>query len=423
MTVGTIGTSIWQQNLPLLEHLTLDREARLPRLERLKSALGLTELVYLATCNRVEVMYAVEPGDADSRLLHRLIDFFFKGERRISFFPNDFYHFTGREAITHLFRMVSSLESLVVGESQITGQFKQAWQEASSAGLSGPVLDGIAQEALVVAKRVKRETDLGAGALSMASLATEQLYAGLAGIDRAVVALVGSGAMTSKVARQASQWPGVNLVFVNRTVEKAEQLAAEFGGCAISLTAFVADPMPIDAIVSATASSEPVFDRSFVDRLPSALRPMLCIDLAVPRDFSPDCSGNPRLRMIDIPRLKAAAHGNLRKKFVEAGKAHEIVKDAVTRYLSDQIEVSLKPIFHESYRESLEHAEQALSELFSSKLTALSDSEREAVIRVVKRLIGQSSFQPVRALSHRLVTIRSELSFEGQQVTENKAVG
>ncbi len=423
MTFGIIGTSIWQQNLPLLEQLTLDRDSREADLARLKNALGLSELIYLATCNRVEFIYATDTGESESHVLHRLIDYFFRGKRSISFFPNDFYSFIGREAITHLFRTVASLESLVVGETQITGQFRQSWHDARSAGLCGPILDSLAQEALLVARQVKRNTDLGSGALSMASLAAERLYAGLAGRESAVVALVGSGVMTSKLAKQIAQWPSVELLFVNRTAEKADLLASQFGGRAMPLAAFVERPTAVDAIISATASTDPVFDRSFADRLSQSPNTVLCIDLAVPRDFAPDCSVHPKLTVIDIPRLKSAAHGNLRKKFIEAGKANEIVKDAVTRYLSDRIEVSLKPIFHKSYHESLELAEQALDNLFASRLTSLSADERDAVERLVKRLIGQSAFQPVKALSDRLVTLRTDLSFESLPAENSKAVG
>ncbi|MCB2230786.1 glutamyl-tRNA reductase [bacterium] len=424
MTFGIIGTSIWQQNLPLLERLTIERENRTARLEQLKSALGVSELIYVATCNRVELLYAVDSHEQPgSRLLHRLIDFFFRDSRQIAFFPNDFYHFTGREAITHLFRTVSSLESLVVGETQITGQFKQAWQESAEAGLSGPALDSLAQEALQVAKRVKRETDLGTGALSMASLAAEQLYGKLGSREKATIVLVGSGAMTIKLAKQIRQWPNAEMVFVNRTPGKAEKLAEEFGGRALALAAFHERPVESDAIVSATASSDPVFDGSFADRLPDSEHRVICIDLAVPRDFDLACTGHPRLEVIDIPRLKSAAQGNLRKKFVEAGKANDIVRDAIQRYLSDRIETSLKPIFRDSYNESIEMANKALSELFAHRLTSLSDEERETVARTVRKLIGHSSFQSIKALSERLVALRSDLSFEHPTLGESKVAG
>ncbi|MBD3401517.1 glutamyl-tRNA reductase [candidate division GN15 bacterium] len=412
MTFGIIGTSIWQQNLPLLERLTLDRETRQADLERLKNALGLTELLYLATCNRVEVLYVTEQEGAESRLLHRLIDFFFRGKREISFFPNDFYHFTGREAMTHLFRTVASLESLVVGETQITGQFKQAWQDAAQAGLSGPMLDSLAQEALRVAKKVKRETDLGTGALSMASLAAENLYGQIGTREKSVVALVGSGSMTIKLARQIGQWPHTKLIFVNRTAAKAEQYAEDFGGAAYSLIDFIADPPQVDAIITATAAPHPVFDTAFAERLPETDHPVICIDLAIPRDFDNACRGHQRLSVVDIPALKSRAQGNLRKKFIAAGQANEIIKESVNKYLSDRIEVSLKPIFRNSYQESLALAERALSDLFATRLTSLSDEEKAAVTRTVTRLIGHSSFQPVKTLSENLATLRNEIGLD-----------
>ncbi len=409
MQFGIIGTSIWQQNMPLLERLTIPRESQTQLLEELKSKLGLDELVYLSTCNRVEFMYVTAGDQPDGRLLHRLIDFFFAGRQDVGFFPNDFYHFTAREAITHLFRTVSSLESLVVGETQITGQFKQAYQEASERGHVGPMLADLAEEALQVAKRVKRDTSLGVGALSMASLAANELQAHLEGKSTAVIALVGSGLMTRKLAKNVQDAGLGRLLFVNRTLEKARALADEFGGRAVSLDDFRAHPAEVDAIISATAAPDPVFDAHFLAALPHSGSRVLCVDLAIPRDFSPEFDHDPRVLLVDIPVLKSRGNGNLRQKFIEATKANEIVTEAVARYLSDRMEVSLKPIFHDSYKESIELANRALNDLFAQKLSGLEDHEREAVTRLVTKLIGHSSFQPVRLLSQRLAQTQSGL--------------
>ncbi|HKK20370.1 MAG TPA: hypothetical protein VJ983_02780, partial [candidate division Zixibacteria bacterium] len=219
MELGILGTSVWQQNQPLLERLTLDREARNEQLAELKAALGISELVYIATCNRVEFVYTTSDVLPGNQVLHRLIDFFFRDSREINFFPNDFYHYTGKEAITHVFRTVSSLESIVVGETQITGQFKQAVEDAQEAGLAGMYLEKLANEALNVAKRVKRETGIGNGSLSMASLAFEEMQASLSDRKNAVVALIGAGEMTRKVAAYTNKAGLGELLFVNRTVE------------------------------------------------------------------------------------------------------------------------------------------------------------------------------------------------------------
>jgi glutamyl-tRNA reductase len=410
MEFGIIGTSIWQQNLPLMERLTLSRDGKASDLQALKEKLGVAELVNLATCNRVEFMYTSDGQLTESQIFHRLLDFFFKGKKDIGFFPNDFYHFTGKDAITHLFRTAASLESLVVGETQIVGQIKQAQQEAQETNLSGPALNRLIDEALLVAKRVKRETSIGVGALSMASLAVNELRTHLGSKGTATIALVGSGPMTRKMAAQINDSKLGRLLFVNRTLDKVLPLVEEFGGQAVSLADFLAAPGEVSAIISATASSEPVFDSSFVGKLPASIAKLLCIDLAVPRDFCPDLMGHERVILADIPHLKSRGNGNLRQKFVEAGKANEIVREAVANYLSAQVEISLKPIFHDSYQESMALAQRALDSLFNKELVSLGDAEREAVTRLVTKLVGHSSFQPVKALSGRLASLNDDLA-------------
>jgi glutamyl-tRNA reductase len=412
MELGILGTSVWQQNQPLLERLTLDREARNEQLAQLKAALGISELVYIATCNRVEFVYTTSDVLPGNQILHRLIDFFFRDSREINFFPNDFYHYSGKEAITHIFRTVSSLESIVVGETQITGQFKQAVDDAQEAGLAGMYLEKLANEALNVAKRVKRETGIGNGSLSMASLAFEEMQSSLSDRKGALIALIGAGEMTRKVATYANKAGLGELLFVNRTVEKAESLANEFNGRSCSLEEFIKGNIGVDAIVSATASPAPLFDASFLGSLPERGGPVVCIDLAVPRDFDHDVFASTNAKLIDIPYLKSRAQGSLRKKFVEASKANEIVKQSVLKFLSDRLEVSIKPIFHNSYRESIELAKKSLDDLFSKRVTSLDEKEKEAVLNLVIKLIGHSSFQPARILSDRLAQAQAELDFD-----------
>jgi len=407
MVFGIIGTSIWQQNLPLLERLTLDRENKGQALQQLKGALGVDELIYVATCNRVEIIYACYTNKPADRILHRLIDFFFRNHNSLSFFPNDFYNFTGKDAITHLFRTVSALDSLVVGETQITGQFKAAFEESKASGLSGKVLAKLGQEALTTARRVKRETSLGHGSISMASLAINAIRDELKDRPQPTIALIGSGSMTGKLANGLKK---ANLLFVNRTKEKAEKIAEEYGGTAVALEDFLADPGRVDAIASATAKSDAVFSRDFLNKLEAQSTPVVCVDLAVPRDFAREFDSSDHAILIDIPKLKSRAQINLRQKFVEAGRANDIVRESVQKYLADRIEVSLKPIFHESYQESIDRAKKALDDLFETRLNSLDSESRETVARLVTRLIGHSSFQPAKLLSDHLVGIQAEQS-------------
>ena len=136
---------------------------------------------------------------------------------------------------------------------------------------------------------------------------------------------------------------------------------------------------------------------------------MICIDLAIPRDFGSAFDDNPKVKLVDIPYLRSKCNGNLRQKFVETSKANEIVREAVNQYFSDRMEVSLKPIFHDSYQESMRMAKSALDDLFAKKVTSLSEEEKEAVYRLVTKLVANSAFQPVKILSNKLVEMGSDL--------------
>ncbi len=421
MEFGIIGTSIWQQNMQLLERLTIDREARVETLRSLRETLGLDELIYLSTCNRVEFIYVSSGRYVGAKILHRMIDFFFEGQATVGFFPNDFYHFTGREAVSHLFRTTAALESLVVGEAQIAGQFKEAYMEALATGLAGSLLKDLSEEALLVAKKVKRDTSVGSGSVSMASLAADELAAHLAAADDPTIALVGAGSMTVKLARYIADHQLGKTIFVNRTTEKAVQLAEQFSGSAVSLNEFLSEPPRVDAIVSATAATEPLFQSDFLERLPNDNRPLLCVDLAIPRDFAICFNNDARVKIVDIPYLRLRCTTNLRQKFVETGKANEIVRQSVSDYLCDRIEGTLKPIFHDSYQESMNLARRALDDLFAKKVTSLDANEKDAIYRLVGKLIANSAFQPVKALSGRLSQLGDDLSLT--DLSQSKQAG
>jgi len=421
MEYGIIGTSIWQQNLPLLEKLTLDRDSKIDKLNELKSALGVDELIYLSTCNRVEFVYFSNSNHSDGHFLHRLIDFFFSDGHEINFFPNDFYYYKGKEAITHLFRTVSSLESLVVGETQITGQFRNAYDEALEAGLAGLYLNNLANEALLVSKKIKRETSIGEGAQSMASLAAEELLKYFQSGQNPLIALVGAGEMTEKFAKYILKEKIGQLLFVNRSKDKAEKLAKMYGGESISLEDFISNPVKVDAIMSATAAPYVVFNFDFIKNSQPTTKAVLCIDLAIPRDFSNDFNIDDNFKVIDIQYLKGKAQGNLRKKFIEASKANEIIKESVHNFISDRMEVSIKPIFHNTYKESIELAHQALNDLFTKRVTSLSDDDQKAIINLVTKLIGHSSFQPSKVISNRLAHTEN-ITFEGLQDNQKEAI-
>jgi glutamyl-tRNA reductase len=282
--------------------------------------------------------------------------------------------------------------------------------EALATGLAGVMLKDLSEEALLVAKKVKRETSVGSGSVSMASLAADELAAHLAAADNPTIALIGAGPMTVKIARYIADHNLGKMIFVNRTPEKVAALAEQFSGSAVSLSEFLSVPPRVDAIVSATAATEPVFQLEFLTRLPKSATLVLCIDLAIPRDFAISFNNDARVKVVDIPYLRSRCSTNLRQKFIETGKASEIVRQAVNEYLCDRIEGSLKPIFHDSFQESMNLARRALDDLFAKKVTSLTADEKDAIYRLVGKLIANSAFQPVKTLSDKLSRLGDDLN-------------
>jgi glutamyl-tRNA reductase len=154
--------------------------------------------------------------------------------------------------------------------------------------------------------------------------------------------------------------------------------------------------------VSATAAPEALFDSAFCARLPQTDQAVLCVDLAIPRDFAPDCASNDRIKLVDIPSLKAAGDRNLREKFVESGKANDIVREEVAKYFAGQVQTTIRPLFHQCRAESLQMANRAMNDLFGGRLSSLSDDDRQAVADLVEKIVNHSSFLPARLLSDHL---------------------
>lgn len=402
-TVRVIGTSISEGNMPLLERLTIAPEERAAKLLQLKEQLGVTEILYLPTCNRVEFIVSCEPEVSAVQIRNRLLDFFLADGRDFEFAPSDLYEFSAASAIRHIFRVVSAMESLVIGETQITGQFKSAFIDGKDEyGLIGQRLEPLAEAALLVAKRVRNETSLGSGSLSMASLVMEELESDGPLPENYTVALIGSGEMSRKMAAYLRKRNIKNILFVNRTIEKAEALAAKYTGRAVGLSEFVTDPGSVDAIVSATSASDPILDGAFLNRLTENNSHTVCVDLAIPRDFSTEFQLHDSTTLIDIPYLKRRRESNLRQKFQEVDSAAELIDRAVTEFQSAQIERTLRPVLRRSYQESLEFALENCDKLLSSRLEGQSDETERLVKNLLKKVVGFSSAKFAHAVSAHL---------------------
>jgi glutamyl-tRNA reductase len=283
-------------------------EAAVPELLASMHRMGwLTEAVLLSTCNRVELYLA---SSADARVSARLIrDHWvqirnFRGDVQ----PVSYIH-ADRECLTHLFRVAGGLDSLVLGETEILGQLKKAYDVALKAGFTGKTLNRAFQKAFSIGKRLRTETQIQRGTTSVASVAVELAYKIFDDLSDREVLVIGAGDTGEKTAR-ALLSRGVRSVLVsNRSFDRAAVLAAELGWQAIQFDKWESEFHRVDIVVSSTGAPHHILDRPRLERLLKnrSARPLLLIDLAVPRDIDPEADRLPDVFLYNVDHLQAIA--------------------------------------------------------------------------------------------------------------------
>ncbi|HWQ92364.1 MAG TPA: glutamyl-tRNA reductase [Clostridia bacterium] len=294
---------------------------------RLKLAGNLAEVVLLSTCNRVEV-YGLSNWPKGNA--HRLFEALCNG--RVDFTPY-LYVKEGAEAVRHLFSVASGLDSMVIGETEITGQVKQAYQAAQNAKLTGPFTNRLFQTALQVAKEVRTSTAVGRGATSVGSVAVklaEKIF-GHNLSDRSVM-IIGAGKMGEACLRHISKKGTRSVIVANRSRERAEHLAAEFGGRAVDMKECFAAMAEADIVVSSTGSPHTIIHREELAAVMTARRnrPLFLIDIAVPRDIAPEVQELESVYLYNVDHLENLVKENVRIREQELLHCREIVATHAT---------------------------------------------------------------------------------------------
>ncbi|HST45782.1 MAG TPA: glutamyl-tRNA reductase, partial [Luteimonas sp.] len=335
MSLVAIGINHQTAPVALRERVAFADDAMASALAELRALPQVREVALLSTCNRTE-LYAVaddggaalaewlatRPGDAtDGALTETGLHAYL------------YVHRDG-EAIRHLFRVASGLDSLVLGEPQILGQVKHAWATARSAGTLGGRLDRLFQHAFVTAKRARSETRIGNSPVSMASMAVRLAQQSFARLEDSVVLLVGAGETIELAARHLAQARVKQLLVANRTLQHAQDLAARHGGVALPLDALDRHLQLADVVFCATASRAPIIHRAQVE---AALhvrrhRPMLFLDLAVPRDVAADVGDLDDAYVYTVDDLERAVEVGRRGRREAAEAAETIIDLHVGRY-------------------------------------------------------------------------------------------
>ncbi len=291
---------------------------------RLKLRGGLDEVVLLSTCNRVEI-YGVSPW------IHGRVHQLFQELTNCDFdFTPHLYVKEGAEAAKHLFAVASGLDSLVIGETEITGQVKNAYQLAKDAGLVGKKMNRLFQTALSVVKKIRTNTGIGRGATSVGSVAVELAEKVFGNsLSEKTVMILGAGKMGEACVKHLAKRGAKTVLVANRSVERAEKLAEEFGGRAVRIEDSAAAVTEADILVSSTGSPDIVLRREDVARTLSARgnRPLVLVDIAVPRDIDPAVAELPNVFLYDIDDLEAVVRENTKNREQELAVCQQIIAE------------------------------------------------------------------------------------------------
>jgi glutamyl-tRNA reductase len=298
---------------------------------RLRLAGNLAEVVLLSTCNRVEV-YGVTPKVNGN--IHRLFHHLSAGD--VDFSPH-LYIKEGAEAVQHLFSVVSGLDSMVIGETEITGQVKQAYLAAQAARLTGRVTNRLFQTALQTAKEIRTQTNIGRGATSVGSVAVE-LAERIFDHDLSAktVMIIGAGKMGEACVRHLAKKGARSVLVSNRSYDRALNLATEFGGRAIRFDDCLTAMAEADIVVSSTGSPDTILHRADVAAVMASRRnrPLFLIDIAVPRDIDADVDRLENVFLYNVDHLEALVRENVRQREQELAHCRAILQERTTALMA-----------------------------------------------------------------------------------------
>jgi glutamyl-tRNA reductase len=357
---------------------------------------GVDECVVLSTCNRVEVYWATSDESAHQRVETALI----QAHSLEDGWWNRFgYRHAGSDAVAHLMRVTSSLDSLIIGEPQILGQVKQAYEHCRSGGATGQWLNRLFPHAFKAAKRVRTETGVAENAVSVSYAAVElakKVFGRLNGKSVLVIGAGKMGGLTIKHLRQA----GVEQVHLaNRTFARATETAERIGATAHALDELQDLLGRVDIVISSTGSQDYIVKH---DAVQAALavrkyRPLFLIDIAVPRDIDPRCERLSNVYVFDVDDLERVVESNLASRRFEAQRAESIIRDEVTVFNAWAAEAEVVPTIR-GLREKLQALRDAEVERMKRQNPELSPEAIEAAERMARSLINKVLHEPTISL-------------------------
>jgi len=399
MKLLTTGVSHKTAPVEIRERLAFREDTLGAALADLKSRPGVSEAFILSTCNRVEITLTTD----DSADPAAVVDAFLVENRaaRLEGLAPHLYRHEGRDAMHHLFRVASSLDSMVVGEPQILGQLKAAYAAAKSCGAVCGWLDGLLSRAFSVAKRVRSETEIGQMAVSVSYAAVELARKIFGSLEHRTVMIVGAGKMSELAARHLRR-SGASHVFVtNRTHQRAVELAALFQGTPVEYGRFLGMLPEVDILITSSGAPDFILHKEQMQKVIASRRnkPMFLIDIAVPRNIQPSVNEVDNVFLYDIDDLQEVVNSNLRERLKEADHAEALVKEEVERMMARLKVAEVTPMIV-GIQEQLELIRAAELEKIRRKFGPFTAEQEQAMEALTRGIINKIAHGPISELRH-----------------------
>ncbi len=359
------------------------------------------ESVFLSTCNRVEICAASEATDSSiafGQVAQFLSEFH---EIPLDDFVSCLKSIDGADVARHLFEVTASLDSMVLGEAQIVNQVKEAYRLSQVENGCGPITNLLYQRAISVSARIRSQTKLSEGRVSIASVAVGEFGKRIFNqFDDKRVLVIGAGAMAEETLRYLHSEGATNITIINRDPARAKRLAGEFGGRARPFESLEDELANADVVVSTTGATQPIVTRPQFAKIRErgSRHTIFVLDLGAPRDFASDvCTVDDNVFLYDIDDLKAACQENRKARTAELEAAQSIVTEATDRFMQDIHHRGTGPVINRLKREWADTS-QAELELLFRKLPHLSDEDRQAIEYTLERVMNKLLHPPLEAL-------------------------
>ena len=397
--IVSIGTSHHVAPIEFRERLAFSEEQLIESLQHLLESDQVQEAVILSTCNRVEV-YAVANSVRNAGAAAKMLVEFLARSRQIGVesLKKWCYLHHNLETIQHLFRVTASLDSMVVGESQILGQVKTAYDLSRASGGAGTILNRLFTKAFSVGKRIRSETTITTGAVSISYAAVELAKKIFNTLEGKTVAIIGAGEMSELTAKHLVANGAANVLVANRTYERAVKIAEKFNGTPIAYDSDLNFLIDADIVISSTNAPDYLIKRQPLAAIMRKRRHryMFLIDIAVPRDIDPDVSKIDYAFLYNIDDLEAVVVSNLKDRQQEAGQAEQIVTEEAKQFYNQLQTFQVNPTIKALHQQFRQIADTELQACFYK--STLSDQQEAAVTSMTQAIVKKLLHHPMQNL-------------------------